>query len=91
MGLNVYEFMEPGNVHSRGLKELDDAVAKQLSIIFGKSWLLGEVPGDWKKTIELQNGLGGKGPKRSFSSKRSAMGRIANHLIKLPRIPAYLD
>jgi len=35
-------------MHPRVLKELADAVAKPLYHI-QKSWLSGEVPGDWKK------------------------------------------
>ena len=35
--------------HPRVLKEIADVVVEALSIIFEKSWLSSEVPGDWKK------------------------------------------
>ena len=41
--------MGPDDVHPGVLKEMTDVVAEPLSITCEKSWLSGEVPGDWKK------------------------------------------
>lgn len=49
MKLNIYKSMGPGDIQPSVLKEMADVVAEQLAIIFEKSWLSGEVSGDWKK------------------------------------------
>ena len=49
MTLNMYRSMGPDDIHPRALKEMADVVAELLSIIFEKSWLSSEAPGDWKK------------------------------------------
>ena len=45
----LYEFKSPGldELHLRVLKELAEELLEPLSIIFLKSWEMGDVPEDW--------------------------------------------
>ena len=49
MELRVCKSVGADDTHPRVRKEMADVVAEPLSIIFAKSWLSAEVPGDWKK------------------------------------------
>ncbi|KAK4828820.1 hypothetical protein QYF61_000877 [Mycteria americana] len=44
--LDPYISIGPDNIHLRVLRQL---IARPLSIIFDKSWRLGDIPEDWKK------------------------------------------
>ncbi|KFV00654.1 RNA-directed DNA polymerase from mobile element jockey, partial [Tauraco erythrolophus] len=46
--LDAHKSMGPDGIHPRVLRELADVITKPLSIIFGQSWLTGEVPLDWR-------------------------------------------
>ncbi|KFU90127.1 hypothetical protein M959_11843, partial [Chaetura pelagica] len=47
--LKMHKSMGPEGLHPQVLRELADAVAKPLSIVFERSWQSGEVPSNWKK------------------------------------------
>uniref|UniRef100_A0A8C3M6L1 Reverse transcriptase domain-containing protein n=1 Tax=Chrysolophus pictus TaxID=9089 RepID=A0A8C3M6L1_CHRPC len=45
---NVHKSMGPDGVHPRVLRELAEVIAEPLSVIFERSWRMGEVPEDWR-------------------------------------------
>ncbi|KFV09803.1 RNA-directed DNA polymerase from mobile element jockey, partial [Pterocles gutturalis] len=47
--LDTHKSMGPDGMHPRVLREMAEVIARPLSIIFGKSWEMGEVPEDWRK------------------------------------------
>jgi len=82
--LNIHKSMGADENHPRVLRELVDFVAKPLSIVFERSWLSGEVPGDWKNgniVPVFKNGRK-KGPGNyQPGSLTSAPGNIMEQLL----------
>ncbi|KAK4820811.1 LOW QUALITY PROTEIN: hypothetical protein QYF61_007205 [Mycteria americana] len=46
--LDTHKSMGPDGIHLRVLRELAEELTKPLSIIYQQSWLIGEVPDDWR-------------------------------------------
>ncbi|KAF1454703.1 putative RNA-directed DNA polymerase from transposon X-element, partial [Spheniscus demersus] len=46
--LDAHKSMGPDGIHPRVLRELVEELTKPLSIIYQQSWLMGEVPDDWR-------------------------------------------
>ncbi|KGL81578.1 hypothetical protein N309_03232, partial [Tinamus guttatus] len=47
--LDTHKSMGPDGMHPRVLRKVAEVIAKLLSVIFERSWRMGEVPEDWKK------------------------------------------
>uniref|UniRef100_A0A8C2U1Q5 Reverse transcriptase domain-containing protein n=1 Tax=Coturnix japonica TaxID=93934 RepID=A0A8C2U1Q5_COTJA len=75
--------MGPSGVHPRVLRELAEVIAEPLSIIFERSWRMGEVPEDWK--IDNVTLVFKKGRKQDLGNYRpvsltSAPGKVMKQL-----------
>lgn len=47
--------MGPDTIHLRMLKELDNVTVRPLSITYGESWRLRDIPEDWEKANVTPN------------------------------------
>ncbi|KFO87090.1 hypothetical protein N320_08569, partial [Buceros rhinoceros silvestris] len=46
--LDAHKSIGPDGIHPRVLRELEEVLSKPLSIIYQQSWLIREVPVDWR-------------------------------------------
>ena len=51
---DTHKSMGPSGMHPQVLRELADVITKPLSIIFERSWRIGDVPEDWRKASVTQ-------------------------------------
>ena len=84
MQLNVHKSMDGLDISLGIRREMAHVVANLLSIIFEKSWLSGEVPGDWKREALLP--FLRKGERKDPGNYRlvnltSVPGKIMEHIL----------
>ena len=83
--MNEFRSLGPHELHPRVLKELAEELPEPLSIIFLKSWEMGEVPDDWRiaNVVHIYK----KGKKKETGNYRpvsltSIPGKILEQTIK---------
>jgi len=82
--LNTHISMGPDGMHPQVLRELADATAQLLSIIFERSWRTGEVPEDWRKanvTLIFKKGKKEAPGNHRLVSLTSIPGKMMEQLI----------
>ncbi|KFO93287.1 hypothetical protein N320_11567, partial [Buceros rhinoceros silvestris] len=82
--LNVQKSVGLEGIHTRILRELAGLIAKPLSIIYQQSWLMGEVPVDWR--LAHVTPIYKKGPKENPGNYRPVSltlvpGKVMGQLI----------
>lgn len=82
--LDIHKSMGLEGMHPQVLRELADIIARPLSIIFDRSWQLGEVPEDWSKanvTPIFKNGKKEEPRTYRFVGLTSIPGKVTEQLI----------
>ncbi|KGL74896.1 RNA-directed DNA polymerase from mobile element jockey, partial [Tinamus guttatus] len=81
---DIHRSMGHDGMHLRVMWEPTDVIAKPLSIIFERSWRMGEVPEDWKKASVMP--VFKKGKKEDTGNYRpvsltSIRGKVMEQLV----------
>ncbi|KFP56976.1 RNA-directed DNA polymerase from mobile element jockey, partial [Cathartes aura] len=82
--LHIRKSLGPDRMYPEVLRELADVIARPLSIIFDRSWQLGEVPKDWRKARVTP--IFKKGKKNDLGNYRlvsltSMLGKVVEQLM----------
>ncbi|GAB0209020.1 mitochondrial enolase superfamily member 1 [Grus japonensis] len=83
--LDTHKSMGPDGIHPRVLRELAEVLTKPLYIIYQQSWLIGDIPVDWRLANDVTP-IHKKGRKENLGNYRpvslsSVPGKVTEQII----------